>query len=89
MARAATSKDVPRKRGAKDKYPWEEWLKIRKRGLVITKGKDFQTSLNSMGIMIRRKARKLSLKVSVLKHEDGKSLILKLAQKPTEKSKAE
>lgn len=71
----------PPKRGRKAKYPWAEWLDGRKRRLV--QGKDFNASIPSMTLHIRRKVRSLNYTVTI--HREPNALVVQVTKPETRK----
>lgn len=61
--------------GTKPKYPWHEWF-AEETIWKLTKGEDFDCSVRSMHVQIRRKAGEEGLSVSVHKHGEDQLVIV-------------
>lgn len=61
--------------GTKPKYPWDEWF-APKTIWKLTKGEDFECSVRSMHVQIRRRAGEEGLSVSVHKHGENQLVIV-------------
>lgn len=51
-------------------YPWNKWLKPRKKKLVLYKGKDYECQTHGLAQMFRRKSPPLGLRVSLSLYDD-------------------
>ena len=59
---------VPRQRSwTQSQYPWDEWLDGR--SWLLTQGEDFECTIDSMGIAIRKAAKARGLGSEVLTHK--------------------
>lgn len=61
------------------RYPWKEWFKEASSptGKILKQGRDFSGLPNSMGVQIRKAAKKLGFSVSVFYLVGGTTLQIK------------
>lgn len=81
MAEQLFNYENPNQRGSKPKYPWDEWF-AKGTTWKLTKGEDFDCSVRSMHVQIRRRAGEEGLSVSVHKH-GNEALVLVNKDEPT------
>lgn len=60
----------PTRRGARPKYPWQEWLGKQGDSISLRKGRDYQCQTHAFAIQVRQAAQRLRIIVSVFVADD-------------------